>query len=109
MLVYISMHRYKLADGPARPQDTITGLLLAGTGHVDPRGKKNFLVVDSSEWLLSPGCYSAADEWRVRGASVLQADVALTALQRRQYPPSSRHSQSTQNDKILLSSSSIST
>lgn len=30
-------------------QDTITGLLLAGTGHVDARGKKNFLVVDSSE------------------------------------------------------------
>ncbi|KAM0792849.1 H(+)-transporting V1 sector ATPase subunit F [Microbotryomycetes sp. NB124-2] len=28
-------------------EDTITGLLLAGTGHVDPRGKKNFLVVDS--------------------------------------------------------------
>ncbi|GAA5954579.1 hypothetical protein JCM8115_004632 [Rhodotorula mucilaginosa] len=28
-------------------EDTITGLLLAGTGHVDARGKKNFLVVDS--------------------------------------------------------------
>ena len=28
-------------------QDTITGLLLAGIGNVD-KGKKNFLVVDSS-------------------------------------------------------------
>ncbi|KAJ8296440.1 V-type proton ATPase subunit F [Rhodotorula toruloides] len=28
-------------------EDTITGLLLAGTGHIDGRGKKNFLVVDS--------------------------------------------------------------
>lgn len=30
-------------------QDTITGLLLAGTGHVSEKGKKNFLVVDSSQ------------------------------------------------------------
>ncbi len=29
-------------------QDTITGLLLAGIGQVE-HGKKNFLVVDSSE------------------------------------------------------------
>ncbi|GAA5998036.1 H(+)-transporting V1 sector ATPase subunit F [Rhodotorula paludigena] len=28
-------------------EDTITGLLLAGTGNIDGRGKKNFLVVDS--------------------------------------------------------------
>ncbi|SGY67886.1 BQ5605_C004g02821 [Microbotryum silenes-dioicae] len=28
-------------------EDTITGLLLAGTGHVDARGKKNFMVVTS--------------------------------------------------------------
>lgn len=32
------------------PQDTITGLLLAGTGHINEKGKKNFLVVDSSEY-----------------------------------------------------------
>ena len=32
-------------------QDTITGLLLAGTGHIDGRGKKNFMVVDASESL----------------------------------------------------------
>ncbi|KAL7004947.1 H(+)-transporting V1 sector ATPase subunit F [Cystobasidiomycetes sp. EMM_F5] len=30
-------------------EDTITGLLLAGTGHVSEKGKKNFLVVDSSQ------------------------------------------------------------
>jgi hypothetical protein len=29
-------------------QDTITGLLLAGTGHISEKGKKNFLVVNSS-------------------------------------------------------------
>jgi len=29
-------------------QDTITGMLLAGTGHINDKGKKNFLVVDSS-------------------------------------------------------------
>ncbi|GAA5843082.1 hypothetical protein JCM5353_000908 [Sporobolomyces roseus] len=28
-------------------EDTITGLLLAGTGHIDGRGKKNFMVVDA--------------------------------------------------------------
>lgn len=42
------------ADVGCSTQDTITGLLLAGTGHIDPRGKKNFLVVDSSQsaiWL----------------------------------------------------------
>ena len=32
-------------------QDTITGLLLAGIGQVE-RGKKNFLVVDSSEYII---------------------------------------------------------
>ena len=39
-------------------QDTITGLLLAGIGHVE-RGKKNFLVVDSSTclWVQSRVCY----------------------------------------------------
>ncbi|KAF8328780.1 vacuolar ATP synthase [Cantharellus anzutake] len=28
-------------------EDTVTGVLLAGIGHVDERQKKNFLVVDS--------------------------------------------------------------
>mgnify|MGYP002803459609 FL=1 len=28
-------------------EDTVTGMLLAGIGHVDGQGKKNFLVVDS--------------------------------------------------------------
>ena len=31
-----------------RSQDSITGLLLAGIGHVNEQQKKNFLVVDSS-------------------------------------------------------------
>jgi V-type H+-transporting ATPase subunit F len=30
-------------------QDSITGLLLAGTGHVTSASKKNFMVVDSSQ------------------------------------------------------------
>jgi hypothetical protein len=29
-------------------QDSVTGLLLAGIGHVDNQQKKNFLIVDSS-------------------------------------------------------------
>merc|ERR1712083_665421 len=28
-------------------EDTLTGMLLAGVGHVDGQGKKNFLMVDS--------------------------------------------------------------
>merc|ERR1712083_725681 len=28
-------------------EDTVTGMVLAGVGHVDGQGKKNFLVVDS--------------------------------------------------------------
>ena len=31
-----------------RPQDTITGFLLAGVGNVDLRRKSNFLIVDQS-------------------------------------------------------------
>lgn len=31
------------------PQDSVTGLLLAGIGHVDDHQNKNFLVVDASE------------------------------------------------------------
>jgi vacuolar-type H+-ATPase subunit F/Vma7 len=30
-------------------QDSITGLLLAGIGHIDEHQKKNFLIVDSSQ------------------------------------------------------------
>jgi V-type H+-transporting ATPase subunit F len=29
-------------------QDTITGMLLAGVGHINEKQKKNFLIVDSS-------------------------------------------------------------
>lgn len=36
-------------------QDTITGLLLAGIGNVE-RGKKNFLVVDSSTFFYILYC-----------------------------------------------------
>jgi V-type H+-transporting ATPase subunit F len=32
-----------------RWQDSITGLLLAGIGHINEHQRKNFLVVDSSE------------------------------------------------------------
>ena len=32
-------------------QDTVTGLLLAGIGHITQQQKKNFLVVDSSSCL----------------------------------------------------------
>lgn len=42
----------RTSTSPHRPiaahKDTITGMLLAGTGHVSEKGKKNFLVVDSS-------------------------------------------------------------
>lgn len=31
-------------------QDTATGLLLTGIGHVDYRKNSNFLIVDESEW-----------------------------------------------------------
>lgn len=44
------------SNGTARlllAQDTITGLLLAGTGHISEKGKKNFLVVDSSVLWIS--------------------------------------------------------
>ena len=33
-------------------EDTITGLLLAGTGHINAASKKNFLIVDNSVSLL---------------------------------------------------------
>eukprot|EP00442_Polarella_glacialis_P016419 CAMPEP_0115087084 /NCGR_PEP_ID=MMETSP0227-20121206/23021_1 /TAXON_ID=89957 /ORGANISM="Polarella glacialis, Strain CCMP 1383" /LENGTH=91 /DNA_ID=CAMNT_0002476767 /DNA_START=76 /DNA_END=348 /DNA_ORIENTATION=+ len=28
-------------------EDTVTGMVLAGIGHVDGQGKKNFMIVDS--------------------------------------------------------------
>lgn len=31
-------------------EDSITGLLLAGIGHIDSHQKKNFLVVDASTY-----------------------------------------------------------
>lgn len=31
-------------------EDTATGLLLTGVGHVDFRKQSNFLIVDDSEW-----------------------------------------------------------
>ncbi|KAA1119765.1 H(+)-transporting V1 sector ATPase subunit F [Puccinia graminis f. sp. tritici] len=34
-------------------EDSITGLLLAGTGHVTAASKKNFMVVDSSQYLTT--------------------------------------------------------
>ena len=34
-----------------RSQDTITGFLLAGVGNVDLRKKRNYLVVDASEFM----------------------------------------------------------
>jgi hypothetical protein len=37
-----------LTDG----KDSITGLLLAGVGHINEHQKKNFLVVDSSMFAL---------------------------------------------------------
>lgn len=33
-------------------EDSITGLLLAGIGHIDSNQKKNFLVVDASKLSL---------------------------------------------------------
>lgn len=30
-------------------EDSITGLLLAGTGHINDSGKKNFITVDNSQ------------------------------------------------------------
>jgi hypothetical protein len=44
-------------------QDSVTGLLLAGIGHVDQQQKKNFLIVDGSEpaslchiWVKEADC-----------------------------------------------------
>lgn len=51
-------------------QDTITGLLLAGTGNVDSRGGKNFVVVDASAcFLLSRRRSEAGERLREREGS----------------------------------------
>eukprot|EP00931_Biecheleriopsis_adriatica_P118779 TRINITY_DN940_c0_g1_i7.p1 TRINITY_DN940_c0_g1~~TRINITY_DN940_c0_g1_i7.p1 ORF type:complete len:135 (+),score=37.05 TRINITY_DN940_c0_g1_i7:90-494(+) len=42
---FITQNDMKL--GLIADEDTVTGMLLAGVGHVDGQGKKNFLVVDS--------------------------------------------------------------
>jgi len=34
-------------------QDSITGLLLAGIGHINEQQKKNFLVVNASEYIYA--------------------------------------------------------
>jgi V-type H+-transporting ATPase subunit F len=47
--------RRMMFDGRLMLKDSVTGLLLAGIGHVDNQQKKNFLIVDSS---TSPLCSS---------------------------------------------------
>ncbi|GAA6007897.1 hypothetical protein JCM11491_006529 [Sporobolomyces phaffii] len=42
-----SQYRDRTLIATIGDEDTITGLLLAGTGHIDGRGKKNFMVVDA--------------------------------------------------------------
>lgn len=48
------LHRYDLRDrhliGIIGDQDTVSGMLLAGVGNVDSRQKRNFFVVDSSNY-----------------------------------------------------------
>ena len=47
----------------------MTGLLLAGIGHVDPQQKKNFLIVDSSKCsilLLTLAVVSASERFGMR-------------------------------------------
>lgn len=46
-------------------QDSITGLLLAGVGHVD-KGKKNFLIVDASACSFSWSSTSRRISWLIR-------------------------------------------
>merc|ERR1712217_732993 len=41
------MSQADMKIGAIGDEDTITGMILAGIGHVDGQGKKNFLVVDS--------------------------------------------------------------
>lgn len=50
-------------------QDSITGLLLAGIGHINEQQKKNFLVVDSSKSLSS-------DLMQVIGQRALETQIA---------------------------------
>jgi len=41
------MNQSDMKVGIIGDEDTVTGMLLAGVGHVDGQGKKNFLIVDS--------------------------------------------------------------
>ena len=36
-------------------EDTATGLLLTGVGHVDFKKQSNYLIVDESEWAVRSG------------------------------------------------------
>lgn len=40
--------------GMIADEDTVTGLLLAGVGHIDQKRKNNFLIVDKSEFHCFP-------------------------------------------------------
>ena len=33
-------------------EDTVTGMLLGGIGHIDSKQKPNFLIVDASKWSI---------------------------------------------------------
>ena len=68
-------------------QDSITGLLLAGIGHVGPQQKKNFLIVDSSAYCS----YQRGDML-----------VPLTyRMQRPKYQLSKRHLRTLPPERIL--------
>merc|ERR1712151_565767 len=41
------MSKTDMKIGVIGDEDTVTGMLLAGVGHVDGQGKKNFMMVDS--------------------------------------------------------------
>merc|ERR1712217_823631 len=41
------MSQADMKIGAIGDEDTITGMILAGVGHVDGQGKKNFLIVDA--------------------------------------------------------------
>lgn len=75
-------------------QDSITGLLLAGVGHVNEQQKKNFLIVDSSALL---------------NISIIYMYKMLTYLQRRKYRRLKVLSKNTLSGKILPSCSSTNT
>eukprot|EP00928_Gymnodinium_smaydae_P035037 TRINITY_DN2471_c0_g2_i3.p1 TRINITY_DN2471_c0_g2~~TRINITY_DN2471_c0_g2_i3.p1 ORF type:complete len:134 (-),score=35.02 TRINITY_DN2471_c0_g2_i3:89-490(-) len=41
------MNQADMKIGVIADEDTVTGFVLAGVGHVDGQGKKNFMIVDS--------------------------------------------------------------